>query len=254
MSIECQNKQKLKIRGNRTAMLAKTETSNSKIIPMAHKPTKMKDEAFVDLERMIVNGVLAPGQWVSETDLIEVSGHTRASVRSAIQRLSDDGLLNIVPRRGAQVCPVDYTQQFRSLELRRVVEALTARSAAKRANSAQRIKFAELAEGFKAACKAGRQQEMTELDSECFALMLSAADNSFAARALTSVKGLSRRFWVLNQEKHGSLHQMAHAHAEMAHAISKGDSDRAQAAVHELIDYVEKFTLEVVGFSSGKES
>lgn len=226
------------------------EGSSSEAEQNLTKPAKLKDEAFVDLERMIVNGALAPGQWVSESDLIKVSGHTRASVRSAIQRLSDEGLLSIVPRRGAQVCPVDYTQQFRSLELRRVVETLIARAAAKRASDIQKRKFAEISKGFIAVLKTGNQKAMTELDSECFALMLRAADNTFAARALTSVKGLSRRFWVLNQEKHGSLKLMAYAHSDIAKAISEGDPEMAETAVGNLIDYVEKFTLEVVGFSS----
>jgi len=89
---------------------------------------------------------------------------------------------------------------------------------------------------------------MTELDSESFALLLEAADNSFASRALTSVKGLSRRFWVLHQEQYGDLAIMGIAHADIAEAISNADQDQAEIAVGRLIDYVEKFTLEVVGF------
>ena len=76
----------------------------------------LKDKAFRDLERMIVTGRLEPGLWVSETDLMEISGHTRAPVRSAIQRLADEALLRIVPRRGAQICPIDHREQFRALE------------------------------------------------------------------------------------------------------------------------------------------
>lgn len=214
-------------------------------------PGKLKDEALIDLERMIVNGDLAPGQWVSEKDLIEVSGHTRASVRSAIQRLADQGLVSIFPHRGAQICPIDYTLQFRAMELRRVVEALIARSAAKRATVHQKAIFAELAQGFRDISITDNQRIMTELDSRCFALMLQAADNPFAERALISVKGLSRRFWVLHQEMHGNLQKMAIAHASIAEAISVGDETKAIAAVNQLIDYVEDFTLEVVGFSSG---
>lgn len=216
------------------------------------EPVHLKDEAFHDLERMIVNGQLAPGQWVSETDLIDLSGHTRAPIRSAIQRLADEGLLKIVPRRGAQVCPIDHKEQFRALELRRVVESLVAKSAAKRASPAQRTRFEEIAQGFQAATKTGDQTAMTELDAVCFGLIIEAADNRFAARALTSVKGLSRRFWVLNQEQHGDTRRMAASHAALAQAVAEGDEEGAEIAVSALIDYVEEFTLEVVGFSHPK--
>lgn len=223
------------------------DTAIAKITPMP-----LKDEAFRDLERMIVNGELEPGRWVSETDLVEVSGHTRAPIRSAIQRLSDEGLLRIVARRGAQVCPIDHTEQFRSLELRRVVERLVARSAAERATMAQKVELMEIAKGFSNVSETGDQSEMTELDARSFAVLIGAADNQFAARSLTSVKGLSRRFWVLNQERYGDIKRMAKAHADLADAVGRGDADLAEEAVDALIDYVEEFTLAVVGFRSPK--
>lgn len=225
------------------------ETSGSSESETRH----LKDEAFRDLERMIVTGKLQPGRWVSETDLIEVSGHTRAPVRSAIQRLADEGLLRIVPRRGAQVCPVDHTDQFRALELRRAVEILVAQSAAKRATPEQRGQLARVADRFAKLSSDPDQALMTELDAECFALLIEASGNRFAARALTSVKGLSRRFWILHQERYGDLPRMATAHGAVAESVSNGDEETAVKAVSAMIDYVEEFTLEVVGFSRGRQ-
>ncbi len=213
------------------------------------QPLKLKDEAFITLERLIVNGELAPGQWVSETDLIEASGHKRASVRSAIQRLADQGLISIFPRRGTQICPLDYTQQFRALELRRVVERLISSSAAKRASDKQKETFTQIAEDFREAALKSDQTAMTELDLKNYSLMLQAADNAFASKAMTSVKGLSRRFWVLHQEKYGDVVQMANVHANVASAIASGQPEEAERATSKVIDYVEKFTLEVVGYS-----
>ena len=219
--------------------------ASSKLAPMP-----LKDEAFQDLERMIVTGELKPGRWVSETDLVEMSGHTRAPIRSAIQRLADAGLLRTVARRGAQVCPIDHTEQFRSLELRRVVEKLVARSAAMRATTSHRDELSEIAEGFDEVSGSGDHVAMIELDARCFSVLIEAADNRFAARSLTSVKGLSRRFWVLHQERYGDIGRMARAHAAVANAVSRSDPDQADNAVDGLIDYVEEFTLAVIGFAA----
>ena len=203
---------------------------------------------------MIVTGELEPGRWVSETDLIEVSGHTRAPVRSAIQRLADAGLLRIVARRGAQICPISHTEQFRALELRRVVERLIAEAAADRATPAQRRALADVAQGFEAACSTNDTVAMIELDARCFSILTEAADNPFATRALTSVKGLSRRFWVLNQERYGDTCRMAQAHAGVANAVSQADRSQAAKGVDILLDYVEEFTLAVIGFRAPKKS
>ncbi|MCR8549155.1 GntR family transcriptional regulator [Salipiger sp. P9] len=208
----------------------------------------LRDEAFVVLERMIVTGEIAPGEWVSETQLMSLSGHSRASVRSAMQRLQDQGLLEIFPRRGAQVCPLDFKMQFRSLELRRALECLLARAAAERATPEQRAEFIEIAEGFAAVSLSLDAAAMRELDFRSHALMLDAADNPFASKAVFSTKGLWRRFWLLHYEKHGDIFRMANLHSAVARAIGEQDPTRAEAAVHALLDYVEEFALKVVGY------
>lgn len=180
---------------------------------------------------------------------MKASGHSRASVRHAVQRLQDQGLILIVPRKGARICPVDVTLQLRAQELRRVVEGLLARCAAERASSDQRAQFTEIAEAF-----ADRSQDldairMMDLDILQHTLMGEAADNSYATKAMQSVKGVSRRFWLLNYERHGDIARMARLHRTVADAIASGDGGAAEAAVRDLVDYVEEFTLKVVGFT-----
>lgn len=210
----------------------------------------LMDKAYVRLERMIVNGELQPGQWVSETDLMEMSGLSRAPIRAAIQRLADQQLIQVFPRRGAQVCPIDYTRQFRALELRRVVERLLASSAAERANAGQRREFAEISKAFRQAAKTEDQATMTELDARAYSLTLVAADNPYATKAMASVKGLARRFWVLHQEEFGDKPRMALCHAEITAAIANDDPALASAGVDDLVDYIEEFTLKVIGFTT----
>ena len=72
------------------------------------------------------------------------------------------------------------------------------------------------------------QAMMTELDTDCFSLLIIAADNKFAARALTSVKGISRHFWILHQQQYGNMKRIAAAHAAVAHAISGGGETREE--------------------------
>ena len=79
---------------------------------------------------------------------------------------------------------------------------------------------------------------------------MEAADNPFAAKAMTSVKGLSRRFWILHSERHGDFSNMATCQANVADAIAAGSEQEAEDALDRLMDYLEKFTLKVVGYGS----
>lgn len=212
-------------------------------------PIHQKDEAYFVLEQLIVTGELQPGQWVSEAELVSLTGFGRASIRSAIERLDHQQLIAVSPRRGAQICPIDFTLQFRALELRRVVERLLVASAATRANDVERKAFRVLSTQFEQVAENNNQIQMTQLDLESFNLVLKTAQNPFATKAMMSVKGLSRRFWIFHQEEHGDSAMMASSYASITKAIAVGDCEASKKAVDCLIDYVEKFTLKVVGYS-----
>lgn len=212
-------------------------------------PIHQKDEAYYVLEQLIVSGELEPGQWVSEAELVTLTGFGRASIRSAIDRLDNQQLIAVSARRGAQVCPIDFTLQFRALELRRVVERLLVASAAARASDEEKKAFTVLSKRFKRVAESPNQTQMTQVDSETFNLILKAAQNPFASKAMISVKGLSRRFWVHYQEEHGDTATMASLYAKLTSAIASGDCEASEQAVDALIDYVEKFTLKVIGYS-----
>ncbi|WP_342077007.1 GntR family transcriptional regulator [Yoonia sp. SS1-5] len=213
---------------------------------------KLTDAAYDALEHMIVTGELAPGRWVSEAELMAASGFTRAPIRAAMQKLATQQLIVIYPRRGAQICPLDFTQQFRVLELRREVESLLIRSATRRATDQQRARFAEMAEVFRAAALNHDQQQTTAFDIEFFKLLYAAADNQFVEAAMLSIKGLSRRFWILHQEKFGDGAYLAECSAAMAQAVADGDLEEAAKTHSAVLDYIERFTLEVVGYSHKK--
>jgi DNA-binding GntR family transcriptional regulator len=86
-------------------------------------------------ERMradMVRGDYAPNQRLVEADLCEQYGATRAVVRSALQELSADGLVEIQRNKGARVRAVPLAEAIEITEARMVLEGLAARKAAER--------------------------------------------------------------------------------------------------------------------------
>src|SRR5678815_698562 len=111
----------------------------------------LTDRAYAELEEMIVTLKLAPGAAVSEAELSSHLGIGRTPIREALQRLARERLVVILPRRGIIVSQVDVRSQLRLLEVRREIERLVARSAAREATERERRKFADLAAGFDTA-------------------------------------------------------------------------------------------------------
>jgi len=201
----------------------------------------MTDQAYATLEEMIVTLQLPPGAVLSEIVLAKRLSTGRTPIREALQRLARDGLVNILPRRGVLVSDLDLGAQLRLLEVRRELERLMARGAAKRARPEERGEFAEIARGMRLAADKQDDIAFMRLDQQFNALISATARNEFATRSMGLMHGLSRRFWYQHYKEAADLPLAARLHAEVAEAVAAQDVEKAGAASDALMDYIESF-------------
>jgi len=202
----------------------------------------LTERAYRVLEEMIVTLALPPGEAVSEALLSERLRIGRTPVREALQRLARERLVVILPRRGIVVAAVDVREQLRLLEVRREIERLMARTAARRADPAQRDGLRAIADGMDRAAPDGDETAFLRLDRKLNLLVIEATRNEFAAAAMALVHGLSRRFWFIHWRRSADLPEAARVHAALARAIADGEPETAAAASDRLLDYIEAFT------------
>jgi len=206
----------------------------------------LTDRAYAELEEMIVTLKLAPGTGVSEAELSNHLGIGRTPIREALQRLARERLVVILPRRGIIVSDINVGRQLRLHEVRRELERLIARTAARRATSDQRARFRELARLFEKSARVNDDITFMRTDREFNLLCSSAAHNEFAAGAMTLMHGLSRRFWYIHYKEAADMPLTAKLHADIARAIAAKDEERAADASDKLLDAIEKFTRDTV--------
>ncbi len=206
----------------------------------------LTDLAYAHLEEMIVTLKLAPGKTVSEGELSVLTGIGRTPIREALQRLAREKLVSILPRRGIVVTDINVGSQLRLLEVRRELERLIARSAARRATDAERARFRELAKLFEKSAREDDDVTFMRTDREFNSLCSGASHNDFAAGAMSLMHSLSRRFWYIHYKQAADMPLTATLHADIARAIADGDEERASRASDKLIDEIEKFTRETV--------
>ena len=89
--------------------------------------------AYEQLQAAIVDGKLQPNERLVETDLIRMLSASRSAVRTALVRLTQEGLVEHEPNRGAKVRLIDEHEAAEILESRMVLEGLAARYAARHA-------------------------------------------------------------------------------------------------------------------------
>ena len=210
-------------------------------------PSKtLTDRAYTALEEMIARLELAPGMAVSEAMLSKRLGIGRTPIREALQRLARERLVQILPRRGVIVSDIDVKAQLRLLEVRREVERLVARRAARRASAPEREQFARLARRFERAAELGDDVAFMRTDREFHELCVTAARNEFALSIVSVMQPLSRRYWYQHYQEAGDMPVSAKLHAEVARAIGVGDEQAAGRGTDALIDDIEAFTRATV--------
>lgn len=240
--LEGQARQKQGRRGQPNMTASTKATATDAEVSLSGGGKTLTDRAYRELEEEIVTLRIPPGTVVSEVLLSKRLGIGRTPIREAIQRLARERLVIIMPRRGVVVSEVNVETQLRLLEVRRELERLLARSAARRATAAERARFQAIAGGME---KAGRKNDDTtflRLDREFNLLVLAAARNEFATGAMTLMHSLSRRFWYIHYKQVADLPMTARLHADMARAIARGDQRAATAASDRLMAYIEEFT------------
>ena len=200
----------------------------------------LSEKAYRRIEELIVTEQLPPGHVLSEASLSERLEIGRTPVREALQRLAAEGLVIVLPRRGVMVSEFGVEDCLLLLEVRRAVETLVVRNAARRSEDHERAAFADCAAAFSKILSSADDDAFARVDMRFNLLLFSACKNPYAARSLQSMSGLFRRFSFQKMRSERNRAESVRRHQRLAAAIADGDADAAQAACAELLDHIEQ--------------
>lgn len=197
----------------------------------------LAEQAYRRLEEQLVTLKLSPGELIGEKDLVEAAAIGRTPVREAIQRLSVEGLLQVLPRKGLMVTPLRRSDLMQIIETRRVLERLMVVKAAERATPDQRQALRILASHLDAAGK--DLQVFFRLDHRLDELLEAACNNRYLVKALAAMHSQCRRLWYLHRRQL-NLPRSAQLHAGLARAVADEDGAGAIRALDEIISILEQ--------------
>ncbi len=89
---------------------------------MSEDTVRLRDHAYSSFTRKLLARDIAPGQFVSQRELVELTGMPLGAIREMIPRLEADGLIRTSPKRGLQVLSIDLDLIRDVFQLRRIVE------------------------------------------------------------------------------------------------------------------------------------
>nr|WP_255719608.1 GntR family transcriptional regulator [Pelomonas sp. P8] len=190
----------------------------------------MADQAYAQLKQLIFDFALMPGDRVSETELAQRVAVSRTPLRAALQRLEREGFLQLMPRQGWQVAPLDFDVMDELYDLRTLIECEAARHLAERAERDERPELRQLAELWLVppAERLADAAEVGSLDEGFHALLVQGSGNREMARVHREITERIRIIRRLDFTKPARVEVTYDEHARILRAITRRRADEAQ--------------------------
>jgi DNA-binding GntR family transcriptional regulator len=208
--------------------------------PEADEPASLSERAYYRIRELIVSLELAPGTAVSERELMERLGLGRTPIREALRTLAQEKLVEVYPRRGIFVSPVDVGDLASLSEARIALEAFAARLAALRASPADRELARALLDELPGAAAEPDERALIELDQRIHRHVYRCAHNPFIESTLNEYYILTLRIWFLALDRVARLDDAVTEHRELLEAICDGDPSRAEDVMRRHIENFER--------------
>jgi DNA-binding GntR family transcriptional regulator len=175
------------------------------------------------LRERIANGELAPGSRLIELDISRELGVSRSPVREALLRLAEEGLVEILPYRGAIVVPLDKARLAELLEFRLALEHFALERLVQRRDAGELARLREHVERLREAIARGDRQASIDADLAMHREMVAAAGNALVERAYESLIVQIRLYIDVTSAQYERAEDLATEHEAFFTAVQRGE-------------------------------
>src|SRR3954451_19878637 len=177
------------------------------------------ERAYRHVKERILDGSLAGGELISESEIAEAVGMSRTPVRAAFGQLEAEGLLRLYPKRGALVVPVSAAETEAVMETRWVIERYAIERIIERPGDVP----AALAESV--AAQAGLEiPAFIEADRAFHRTLVAGTNNQILLSLYDSLRDRQRRMAAATVRFPERRARSVREHRQLADAVAAGNS------------------------------
>lgn len=196
----------------------------------------LRDVVFNTLRQAILKGELEPGERLMEIQLADRLGVSRTPIREAIRKLELEGLVLMIPRKGAEVAKISEKSLRDVLEVRRSLDELAIELAIQRMTEEDLQKLEEAQKSFRKAVQSGDAMTIAESDEHYHDIIYNATGNSRLVQILNNLREQMYRYrleYIKDEDKRQIL---VVEHEQILKAIQGRRVTEAKIAIREHID------------------
>ena len=187
----------------------------------------LEERVFSELEEQILSGRLQAGSRLIEQDISRTFGVSRTPVRSALQRLADEGLVDMSANRGAIVIGVSEEDLEDIYLIRMRLEGLASRMAAARISDEDKGELQGSVELSEFYLEKKDAEHLKELDTAFHSIIYGASGNRLLCKILTELHRNIKAYRKRSLSDPDRVRRSVTEHREILDAILAGDCDEA---------------------------
>lgn len=204
----------------------------------------LRDVVFNTLRQAILTGELKPGERLMEIHLANKLGVSRTPIREAIRKLELEGLVIMIPRRGAEVAQITEKSMKDVLEVRKALDVFSVELACERITKEELVRLKEACDRFEEATKTKDTKIIAQADVALHDIIVEATGNKRLMQLVNNLAEQMYRYrfeYIRDVKGHEKL---VEEHRVIYESIRRKDPETAAEAVKKHIDNQEKSIME----------
>ena len=206
----------------------------------------LRDVVFKTLRQAILTGELQPGERLMEITLANRLGVSRTPVREAIHKLEQEGLVIMMPRRGAQVAQITEKDLIEVLEVRLGLEEMAVRFACERMTDGQFTELCQAADEFSAAIGRDDLTALAQADENFHSLICRATGNDCLCGITNNLREQMYRYRIEHLKNHDARKNLDGEHKAICAALEKRNAEEAQAILYSHIENQQQSIIQML--------
>ncbi len=206
----------------------------------------LRDVVFNTLRQAILRGELKPGERLMEIQLANKLGVSRTPIREAIRKLELEGLVLMIPRKGAEVAEITEKSLRDVLEVRRALEELAVQLACEKITKEEIRELERVAKEFQQVVNSSDITEIAEVDVCFHDIIYTATDNQKLIQLLNNLREQMYRYRVEYLKRDGVFPQLIAEHEAIIRHIENNEKEKATEVMCRHIDNQVETVIDVI--------
>jgi DNA-binding GntR family transcriptional regulator len=196
--------------------------------PVGRSAAPLREQVIAALRQAILDFHLVPGQRLVERELIESLGVSRTTIREALRELASEGLVTVVPQRGAIVSVPSLDDAMDLYEVRASLESLMAQRFVERASDDQIVELGRAVEHFAQVVRSGAEvRDILAAKSEFYVVLTAGASSNAVQQLLEAIQARVQALRATSLAEPGRAQDVIGELEDIVAAVAARDAARA---------------------------